>query len=49
MQGVTSVVSKAAGMEQVTQSAAANADQSATSSRELALQAEGLNQIVTEL
>jgi len=47
--GIEQISKAVSQMEQVTQSAAANADQSATSSRELALQAEGLNQIVIGL
>jgi methyl-accepting chemotaxis protein len=47
--GIQQISRAVSEMEQVTQSAASNADQSATSSRELAAQAEGLNQIVLEL
>jgi methyl-accepting chemotaxis protein len=47
--GIEQISKAVSQMEQVTQSAAGNADQSATASRELASQAEGLNQIVIEL
>lgn len=47
--GIEQISKAVSQMEQVTQGAASNADQSASSSRELAAQAEALNVIVVEL
>ncbi len=47
--GIEQISNAVSQMEQVTQNTASNADQTATSSRELAAQAEALNEIVLEL